>query len=170
MAARRTDSGRAAAAEGRADVFRRAVEQAPEIAYEPSLQAVPRREGRDRIEAKPEVLLGSANIDAGCRRRFPNAARWDFVIGVAGERVCRAVFVEVHGADASGVSEVAKKLEWLKKTYLVLKGAERLASLPREFHWVASGRVRIPKNAPQIRRLAILRRDGLQGPTKRLVI
>jgi len=150
--------------------FRKAVDEAPHISLAEGLRAVPRGEGRDRIDSDANVILGSANIDAGCLERYPNSSRWDFVIGAAGAKHPRAVFVEVHSADASGVSEVERKLLWLQKTYLELEGATRLASLPGEFHWVASGRIKIPKNTPQYRRIAALRRRGLQGPSERLTI
>ena len=77
-------------------------------------------------------------------------------------------FVEVHSANTHGVTEMEKKLDWLN-TFMNRDGNIELSRLPREYHWVASGKVRIPKHVPQYRHLQTLKRQkGLHGPVKHL--
>jgi hypothetical protein len=80
------------------------------------------------------------------------------------------IFVEVHSATTHGVSEVQKKLEWLK-SFLRRRNMHGLTVMPHEYHWVASGRIRIPRHTRQYKQLAQLRRrQALQGPHRHLRI
>jgi len=48
---------------------------------------------------------------------------------------------------------------------------KNLAALDREYHWVASGRINIPKHVPQYRILnTTLKKAGLHGPVEHLVL
>jgi len=155
----------------RAPAFEDAVEAAEHLTLKHGLQAVTTAEGRGQIEAKDAAaLLGSVAIDIDCKRAFPNDNRWDYVIGIQRAAHHAAVFVEVHTADTSGVSEVERKLLWLQG-FLQRPKQAGLAALARELHWVASGRVHIPRHLPQYKRLAVtLRAKGLRGPVKHLVL
>jgi hypothetical protein len=150
--------------------FQRAVEQADHLRFVPGLDAIKRGEGRGRISVDPNAALGSTAIDADCKSACPNASRWDYAIGARLDGREHAFFVEVHSAETSGVSEVEKKLAWLLD-FLRCSNQAALNSLPRRFHWVASGRVNIPKHVPQYKKLTVtLRRKGLLGPDTSLAL
>lgn len=145
--------------------FARAIERAEHLQLRPGLSALKPAEGKGRVHKGERALLGSVVMDDDCRTAFPTDPRWDYVIGVDHDTV--AHFVEVHSAETSAVSKMEQKLRWLMD-YLARPAQTELAKLPRAFHWVASGRVNIPQNTPQYRRLktGILRQ--LRGPVERL--
>lgn len=126
-------------------------------------------EGKGQIVAKNNSkLLGSVNVDRDSLGKHPQANRWDYAIGC--ERGGKAVvfYVEVHSAGSHGVREVEKKLDWLEG-FLNEQSKASLRKLACEYHWVASGEIRIPKHVPQYRRLLRLRsRRELRGPVKHL--
>ena len=65
---------------------------------------------------------------------------------------------------------MANKLRWLRD-FLLKDHQKKLAALDHECHWVASGRINIPKNTPQFRMMkTTLRKAGLRGPVERLVL
>lgn len=144
---------------------------APRLALKPGLKAIKKGEGHGQIVAEdPKRLLGSAAIDDDCRASEPHGNRWDYVIGYGRASKAIAYFVEVHSAETSEVLKVEKKLRWLQD-FLLQRSQEKLAALDREYHWVASGRINIPKHVPQYRTLqTTLRKAGLRGPTERLVL
>jgi hypothetical protein len=153
-------------------VFDAAVgETSPRLVLKPGLQAIKKGEGRGQIVAENNRrLLGSAAIDDDCRRAYPKDHRWDYVIGY--ERANKAIsyFVEVHSAETSEVSTVDKKLRWLRD-FLLQAPQKKLAALDPEYHWVASGRINIPKHVPQYRILnTTLKKAGLHGPVEHLVL
>jgi hypothetical protein len=146
-------------------------ETSPRLDLKPGLRAIKRGEGHGQIVAEDQgQLLGSADIDNDCRHAYPNANRWDYVIGYRRGRKPVAYFVEVHSAETSEVSKMGKKLRWLRD-YLLQAPQKKLAALDSEYHWVASGRNRIPQHVPQFRVLhSTLRKAGLRGPVERLVL
>lgn len=146
--------------------FASAIDAAEHLRHKEGLSAVKRGEGKDRIHQGKKKIAGSVAIDDDCRGEFPRAARWDYVIGV-GESAPTAFFVEVHPAETSEVSKLADKLAWLT-TFLERDKQAALKKLPREIHWVASGRVNIPKNTPQYKRLTTQLRKHLFGPVTSL--
>lgn len=92
------------------------------------------------------------------------------MIGYARAHKAFAYYVEVHSAETSAVPKMGKKLRWLQN-FLLAPSQKRLAALDRECHWVASGRINIPKHVPQYRLLnTTLRKAGLRGPVERLVL
>lgn len=155
----------------RQGVFRAAVDAAEHLTWKAGLQVIKPAEGGGQIAAGAgRTLLGGAVMDDDCKAAYPNSARWDYVLGVERGREHVAHFVEVHSADTRGVSQVADKLAWLRE-FLERPRQAPLKALPAEYHWVASGRVNIPRHLPQFRRLqTTLRKQGLQGPSKALVL
>jgi hypothetical protein len=151
--------------------FEKAISEAVHLRLRPGLQAIKPSEGKGQISAKdPSSVLGSVAIDDDCLMAHPNAARWDYVIGYARSSAPVAFFVEVHSAETSEVSKVEDKLAWLHG-YLREEPQRKLAGLPREVHWVASGRISIPQHTPQFKKLnTTLRKLGLRGPVKSLVL
>lgn len=136
--------------------FRMAVEETPDVAngYCPGLQALENVDkGAVKLKDKRKVD-GSLNIDKETKLLYPNDPRWDYAVGYDG----KVFFVEVHPANTSNISEMAKKKEWLKK-WLNSK-APLLDALPSghpRFLWVATkSGVRISNQASYIRKLAQL--------------
>jgi hypothetical protein len=144
---------------------------APRLALKPGLKAIKKREGHGKIVAEsPKRLLGSAAVDDDCRASDPHGNRWDYLIGYERSSKAFAYFIEVHSAETSEVSTMGKKLRWLRD-FLLKAPQKKLAALDHEYHWVASGRVNIPKNTPQFRIVkTTLRKAGLRGPVERLVL
>jgi len=60
------------------------------------------------VTANSRDCQGSVDFDDCLQHRYPDTARWDYLIGYAG----RAYFVEVHPATTRNVSEVINKLCW----------------------------------------------------------
>ncbi len=152
-----------------ASAFEKAITEAAPLQRRAGLQAIKRGEGKGQISGRePTRILGSVVIDDDCRGEHPNAARWDYVIGYNRSGSAVAFFVEVHSAETSEVTKIADKLTWLKD--FLEDGPQRsLAAFPREYHWVASGRINIPRHTPQFRMLnSTLRKQGLRGPVRSL--
>lgn len=151
--------------------FREAVAATGQLQWRAGLQAVKKSKGGGQITCDdPRKLLGGAAIDDDCLAKHPSANRWDYVLGCRRTRNAVAFFIEVHSAETSAVSKLADKLAWLQ-TFLQQDAQQKLAGLTREFHWVASGRINIPKHVPQYRFLSTtLRTRGLKGPSKQLTL
>jgi hypothetical protein len=155
-----------------ATVFEAAVRvTSPCLALKLGLKAIKKGEGHGQIVADdPKRVLGSAAIDDDCRAFDPHGNRWDYVIGYDRASKAFAYFVEVHSAETSEVSKVEKKLRWLQD-FLLRKAQAKLRALDCEYHWVASGRINIPKHVPQYRFLnTTLKKAGLRGPVEHLVL
>ena len=152
--------------------FKEAIDEADYLRLQDGLSAVKQGEGKSQIHAEdPRQVLGSADIDGDCCRAAPHANRWDYVIGYNRPGKIVAYFVEVHSAVTSQVSTIQKKLEWLVQEFLRNPNNVKLAELPREIHWVASGQVKIPQHTRQYRLLkTALQKKGLHGPSRYLTM
>ncbi len=124
-----------------------------EDAYRAGLQAL-KKAHRARIDcATPESLAGSVDLDSALASSHPDAARWDYGVGLRDGRGRETVtWLEVHPATSRGAEEVCRKHRWLTQWLDV--SAPLLKKMPRQFVWVASGNVHIPLNSPHRRRLA----------------
>lgn len=125
--------------------------------YEPGLQALSERD-RNRLSCQiPRKISGSLNLDTAVAQLYPNAARWDYGIGIKKtEAKDEAIWVEVHPADANQVQRIIDKVVWLKNW--LNNSAPSLRVITRNdspYVWVASGRVTFQKNSPQTKRLAL---------------
>ena len=136
--------------------FRMAVEETPDVAngYCPGLQALENVDkGAVKLKDKRKVD-GSLNIDKETKLLYPNDPRWDYAVGYDG----KVFVVEVHPANTSNISEMAKKKE-KKKKWLISK-APLLNALPSghpRFLWVATeSGVHISNQASYKRKLAQL--------------
>ena len=112
--------------------------------------------------ARTRSVLGSADIDSDLSASHRKESRWDYVVGYNGRSGEHAYFIEVHPAHTSNVKEVMRKKAWLVGW---LAGVPLAMLTSRSFHWIASGKVRIPANTPQYRQLA---KSGVEGPRTRL--
>ena len=153
--------------------FRQAVGSAEPLRWRPGLSAVKRGEGHGQIRAwAQDRLYGSVDMDGDCKPAYPEDNRWDYAIGYDSEEKAgtQVFFVEVHSAVSSQVSVMARKLDWLEG-FLRRPRSAALARLRRECHWVASGRVDIPRHLPQYRNLVRLRgARRLNGPVRELIL
>ena len=122
-------------------------------AYHPGLQAL-RSVDRQRITcARPRDLTGSVNLDAALSDALPNDPRWDYGVGVSKRQHSESVvWIEVHPASSRHIQAVLRKFSWLRQW--LAGSAPLLNRMPAKFVWVASGRVAIPANTPQRRRLS----------------
>lgn len=136
--------------------FRMAVEGTPDVAngYCPGLQAL---ENVDKAAVKlndKRKVDGSLNIDKETKHLYPNEPRWDYAVGYDD----KVFFVEVHPANTSNISDMAKKKEWLKK-WLQSK-APLLDAFPsgnQKYLWAATeSGVHISNQASLMRKLAQL--------------
>ncbi len=142
--------------------FRNAVAAAPgpvSSACKAGLEALGRY--RSRISCSDgRRLTGSLDLD-GALARHPGHARsprWDYGLGYkppkGGER---AIWIEVHKAETGEVSVVLNKLQWLRDWLAgEAPGLRRLTDRgpPADrYVWIATGKIRIPSNARQRRRL-----------------
>jgi len=132
--------------------FREAVENVPALkaGFREGLGAV---EGRWRPKIQPadsRLLNGSVDIDTCTKNALPDETRWDYAVGYNG----RVHYIEVHPAETSNVKDVLAKFQWLKEW--LRTSAPSLDQVPRgrpSFCWVATGKINIPKTAPQFRKL-----------------
>jgi hypothetical protein len=143
--------------------FKNAVEATPTVkdAYRPGLQAL-RRTDRAHVEcADPRRITGSIDLDEALKADRPDDHRWDYGIGLRdgqGKAQDRVFWLEIHPASASRhVDDVIDKATWLRAW--LNSDAPSLAKLPRQYIWVATGKVAISPNSPKLRQLA---KSGLQ--------
>jgi hypothetical protein len=122
-------------------------------AYREGLQALTSTD-RARIRcASPGKLTGSVDLDSALARSHPDEARWDYGIGVSkGQHGDSVTWVEVHQATARGVAEVCRKHTWLIQW--LRSSAPLLSGMAARYVWLASGKVALPPNSPQRRKLA----------------
>ncbi|AUX20544.1 uncharacterized protein SOCEGT47_010160 [Sorangium cellulosum] len=153
------------------EAFSGAVNACGSLTYRRGLQAIKKREGKGQIAGEDaSKILGSIAIDDDCRDTHPGSSRWDYLVGYDRSNGVLAHYIEVHPAETSNVAEVEKKLDWLD-AFLQEDARRGLAAFPREYHWVASGRINIPQHTPQYKKLQTsLRKRGLKGPVKNLVL
>lgn len=113
------------------------------------------------VPANARQCQGSVDLDGCLQTQYPNAPRWDYLIGYAG----RAYFVEVHPATTRNVDEVINKLRWLKNWLETTGAALKPIRGEQPYRWVASGKVAILAGSPQARRLA---EAGLSLPKRQV--
>ena len=127
-------------------------------------------EGRNQITAQDtRNVLGSVNLDADLRLKYPQDNRVDYAIGYNCDGNTEKVyFVEVHSATASQVHVLINKARALRDW--ALEKAPSLWNINKEkrLYWVASGRVAIPRQTPQYKKIATS--GVIHFPTKFLVL
>jgi hypothetical protein len=139
------------------NAFQKAVSDTPDLgkhAYHAGLKALTAAH-RKRIQQGEARILGSINLDGALCQRYPNEPRWDYGIGIQKGSKPFAIWVEVHPASTSNVSEVLLKLRWLKG-WLSGQATQLHALTPpqRAYHWIATDGVHITPNSPEARQLA----------------
>jgi hypothetical protein len=148
--------------------FRETVLQTLELqhALQEGLQALAKTD-RQRLTCNtPNKIAGSVNLEQALRLRHPNEPIWDYGVGLrSAQNSDHVKWIEVHPASSSHVDEVLKKLVWLRSW--LRHSAPALEALPREFVWVALGKVALQKGSPQMRRIA---QAGLRFAGERFVL
>jgi hypothetical protein len=139
------------------NAFQKAVSDTPDLgkhAYHAGFKALTAAH-RKRIQQGEARILGSINLDGALCQRYPNEPRWDYGIGIQKGSKPFAIWVEVHPASTSNVSEVLSKLRWLKE-WLSSRATQLHALTPpqRAYHWIATDGVHITPNSPEARQLA----------------
>lgn len=118
------------------DSFGARVQATPAIAhaYQPGIQSLLPVDRR-RLAAS-ERATGSIALDDALKDRFPESHRWDYGIGLPGERTEHVLWLEVHHAASGETERVLRKLRWLREW---LRGeAPALERLPAKFIWLLS--------------------------------
>ena len=163
---KKTDKG--ASLTKKANAFKDAVEGTREIStgYNEGLQAI-KKSDRGRYSAKNNGLLeGSVDLDGCTKDLYPQASRWDYVIGYNG----KIHFSEVHPASTGNVADIKAKVQWLEQ-WLNDK-APLLKTLPMttpKYSWVctdAGVHINYPQTSRPYRELA---EKGL-WPKKQVVL
>jgi hypothetical protein len=125
--------------------------------YRVGLQAILERD-RNRLWCRDtRKISGSLHLDAAVAELYPNTARWDYGIGIKKtESKDKAIWLEIHPADANQVQKMIDKLAWLKN-WLNNSAPNLMGITERDspYVWIASGRVSFQRNSPQTRRLAL---------------
>jgi hypothetical protein len=131
---------------------------------------------RPHIEAADGIAIThSADIDAAYTAIEPNAARWDYGVGLSKGNKILAVWVEPHGATSSGeVDKMIAKLNWLKGKLNTQRWANLRAmsdaSISEEvrlFWWLVPGKVCFRAGSKEALKLA---QAGLTMPCKQVLI
>jgi len=151
--------------------FRQTVETTKGLhgAYQSGLQAMKSSE-RSRLSVRePRKLLGSVDIDQALQPLYPNASRWDYVIGMEGPvDSSRLIWIEVHPANSKFVTDIIGKREWLfawlagDGTPLRESGGAFL-----DLRWIATGRVAFRRGSRQSR---VLAQKGVKFPVEHLMV
>lgn len=149
--------------------FKDAVKAAPHPvngAYCPGKQGMEKKHRKHVGCTDLQRITGSINLDSALAEelRYSREPRWDYGLGYKPpEGPEQAVWVEVHPAKTSEVSTVPRKLKWLRGCLETeaseLRQMTNRASGNNRFVWIASSKVNITKNSPQLRQL---RQEGVQ--------
>lgn len=148
--------------------FKAGVMAVPQLqyAYQPGLQALRERD-RNQIQCSDtRHLAGSVDLDSALEATHPNDSRWDYGIGHRSGNKEKAIWLEVHPANSSHVSEVIRKAKWLK--VWLGRNTPRLFAMTREengYIWLATGSVSLQRGSRQARQLAMA---GVAFPQPRL--
>jgi len=145
--------------------FVEAVNRTPSIekALKDGLKALPKSD-RKQISCKARPVRGRVDIDNALLPLYPNAARWDYVVGLGQPRQQDStVWIEIHSVASSHVDEVLNKLRWLKQW--LTASAPELKLLPATFCWIATGKVSFRRGSQHANKIA---KAGLRFPVKHL--
>lgn len=135
--------------------FKDTVESLTEIrgSFQSGLTALDSNSGKIKPD-NTRLINGSVNLDDSLKKTYPNANRWDYIIGYND----KAYFVEIHPAAGGEVKVVLLKLEWLKAWLKSSAGTLNGIKADDPYHWIASGKMAIPKTSNQYK---IAARNGM---------
>jgi len=137
--------------------FEDAVKKIPglEKSFCSELLALKRIHRKMIICSRPGIVSGSIDLDSSLERKFPDACRWDYGIGVnLRGNPERIDWIEIHSANSDhNISEMFKKVEWLIG-WINEYARVLLFFQSRRFVWIASGSISFQAGSPQRRRIA----------------
>jgi len=145
--------------------FEEAVRNTDEIrdAYKPGLQALLEHD-RNRLSCNnSRNIRGSVYLDKALAERYPNEPRWDYGIGIQKTSTDdKAIWIEVHPANAREVKVLIAKVHWLKE-WLENQAPDLRGITPKGslYVWIASEGVSLQKTSRQLKLLALA---GLSFP------
>lgn len=131
-----------------------AVEQTDDVKgnFQTGLGAVLSTERQKIVVPDTRSILGSLDIDASTRTKYPQDNRWDYAIEYNQE----VFFIEIHPASTSDVSTVLAKLEWLK--WWLKNKAPEISALKSKnkqpYHWVYTKNYAILPGSKHAKQLA----------------
>ena len=97
------------------------------------------------------MIVSATDVDTALAATFPNAHRWDYVVGKNVGKSVHALWIEVHPASSTkNIAEVERKLAWLSGW---MRGSS-LGQYPKDIVWVASGKSTFNTRSPAIKALA----------------
>ena len=96
-----------------------------------------------RTKHRNVSVTGSIDLDSALSAAEPQAARWDYGIGVRTQKGEQLEWVEVHPASSGEVKVVLAKLDWLKEKIDGWPQANGHGVSQHRFHWVPTGSVRV---------------------------
>ncbi len=131
--------------------FKEAVEATSDAAscFQSGLRALGNNSNKITVKNTSD-LEGSLDIDTCTLSLYPQDNRWDYALSYKGV----VFFVEVHTAKTIKVTEVEKKLRWLKD-WLHSKAPEiNKLKAKQPYHWVQTSNFDILRTSPQYKRLA----------------
>ena len=89
-----------------------AAEETPDVKDHCMAGLAALRGNRAKVKASDSrKLRSSIDIDSAVKMKYPNESRWDYAVEYGDE----VFFLEVHPGSTSNISEVMKKLSWLKQ-------------------------------------------------------
>ena len=113
-------------------------------------QALKNTERPSVVEDRGARVIDSAELDGPYAGEQPQANRWDYLLGAKKGTASRIVGLEIHPATPGEIKVVLRKKDWAVATLR----QEGVPGVVQQWWWIASGRVRITKTAPQYRALA----------------
>jgi hypothetical protein len=123
-------------------------------AIQQGIQAIPSQNRRHISESMRSEFLDSLDLDEASRQRYPEDARWDYLLGHA--RSSQIVAVETHSAETSQVSRVIqKRTASLGHLQDQLSEGCNVAA----WYWAASGRIDFVPHEKIVLRLS---QNGIQ--------
>lgn len=148
--------------------FRDAVRACPDLTLRRGLHAISPANRKRISPQNTRSVTGSVDIDEDLREQFPGDYRWDYAVGYKGSDGTEKVyFIEVHSAETSEIDRMIRKAQALRKWAQSCAPDLWNMTVPRQIHWVASGRCDIRLNDSYRRRLALA---GVGSPKQQLVL
>jgi hypothetical protein len=148
--------------------FQKAVSACPDLTLKDGVEAIAHANRRKIRPQNPRSVTGSIDIDKDLKNQFPEDPRWDYAVGYKGSGGREKVyFIEVHPAETSEIGCVIQKVRALKIWAQCHAPDLWNMTIPREIHWVASGRCGIRLNDSYRRQLAL---SGLDSPKQYLIL
>lgn len=134
------------------NIFQKSVEATEDIAqgYCIGLQALKKKDSVAVYAKDNRKITGSVDIDKETKRLYPEASRWDYVVGYED----KAYFLEVHSANAGEVKTVIRKKEWLLLWLKNNAATLRAIKADGPYYWAPSGENTIIPTSPQFKKMA----------------